>query len=363
MQTRKNRMLAVVTFGILLNFVAFSESLTLGNLISGMLQVVPDSTTNSNTSTSNSLAPFFTKLKDVTELTTDITQGDYVSALIDGIDFLETFSALPEPVKLILKIYEMNDCSLVRCLSKQSSPQVKTDFTNGIKEIVMCSAKTRNALSIAMMETLSDHILCDQQNNDLRAIVISAEGSVFSSGHNLKELMKRSDKGIDSPVPVIAKVDGVAAAAGCQLVAQCDIAICSEKSQFSTPGANFGIFCSTPGVALSRCVNKMPALYMLLTGLPVSAQEAFQIGLITKVRSSDQLNEEIENICRAIKTKSRDVIELGKRFYYKQIQYDVKKAYELGGDKMVENLQLPDCKEGIQSFIEKRKPQWGTGKD
>ncbi|ENN77803.1 uncharacterized protein LOC109536777 [Dendroctonus ponderosae] len=107
MQTRKNRMLAVVTFGILLNFVAFSESLTLGNLISGMLQVVPDSTTNSNTSTSNSLAPFFTKLKDVTELTTDITQGDYVSALIDGIDFLETFSALPEPVKLILKIYEM----------------------------------------------------------------------------------------------------------------------------------------------------------------------------------------------------------------------------------------------------------------
>ncbi|ERL95141.1 hypothetical protein D910_12410 [Dendroctonus ponderosae] len=235
----------------------------------------------------------------------------------------------------------------------------------------------KNALSIAMMETLSDHILCDQQNNDLRAIVISAEGSVFSSGHNLKELANNREKQevcfkiatqlmnciIDSPVPVIAKVDGVAAAAGCQLVAQCDIAICSEKSQFSTPGANFGIFCSTPGVALSRCVNKMPALYMLLTGLPVSAQEAFQIGLITKVRSSDQLNEEIENICRAIKTKSRDVIELGKRFYYKQIQYDVKKAYELGGDKMVENLQLPDCKEGIQSFIEKRKPQWGTGKD
>ncbi|XP_066253811.1 enoyl-CoA hydratase domain-containing protein 3, mitochondrial isoform X1 [Euwallacea similis] len=255
-----------------------------------------------------------------------------------------------------------------------TSPQIKTEFANGIKEIVMCNSQARNALSIEMMENLIYHLTSDQQNKELRVIVISGEGPAFSAGHNLKELVSDQSKQqkcfqlaselmnkiLDCPVPVIAKVDGIAAAAGCQLVAQCDMAIASKRSVFSTPGANFGIFCSTPGVALARSIPKTSALYMLFTGFPVSAEEAFRIGLITKVCSEEKLNEELENICNAIKAKSRDIVELGKTFYYQQIHYNVKKAYELGGEKMQENLQLPDCKEGIQSFIEKRKPRWGS---
>lgn len=122
--------------------------------------------------------------------------------------------------------------------------------------------------------------------------------------------------------------------------------------------ANFGIFCSTPGIALARCVNKMAALHMLLTGLPISAEEAKHIGLVTQVCRPESLDETLQIICNAITSKSRHVIELGKRFYYKQIQYDIRKAYELGADKMLDNLQIPDCQEGIRSFIEKRKPNW-----
>jgi len=260
--------------------------------------------------------------------------------------------------------------------SMSSLDFTKADFANGIKTITMSHPKTRNSLSIDMMKNLIDNITSDKDNYQLRAILITAEGPVFSGGHNLKELAESHENQkecfilatklmnaiIDSPVPIIAKVDGLAAAAGCQLVAQCDIAICSQKSTFSTPGVDLGIFCSTPGVALARCVNKMTALHMLLTGLPLQAHQAMQVGLVTKVCHNEEINNEIKIICDAIKIKSRDVIELGKRFYYKQIHYDVKKAYELGGDKMLENLQMDDCKEGIRSFIEKRKPKWGEGK-
>ncbi|KAF7285925.1 hypothetical protein GWI33_008898 [Rhynchophorus ferrugineus] len=254
-----------------------------------------------------------------------------------------------------------------RCMSQYT----KTELSNGIKTITMCDTKTRNSLSINMMGDLIKNIK-DTNNTDLRVIIITSEGPVFSAGHNLKEIAQDPLKQrtcfnlaselmfsiIDSPVPVIAKVDGVAAAAGCQLVAQCDIAVCTDRSKFSTPGANFGIFCSTPGIALARCVNKMATLHMLLAGLPVSAEEAKNIGLVTQVCKPEMLDEYLQVICTAITTKSRDVIELGKRFYYKQIQYDIRKAYELGADKMVDNLQIPDCQEGIKSFIEKRKPQW-----
>ncbi|XP_060521723.1 enoyl-CoA hydratase domain-containing protein 3, mitochondrial isoform X2 [Cylas formicarius] len=248
----------------------------------------------------------------------------------------------------------------------------KVQFKSGVSEIKLCDLKSRNSLSIAMMQNLINNITEHQNNEIVRAIVISAEGPVFSAGHNLKELAKGRETQenvfklasqlmcslIDCPVPVIAKIDGMAAAAGCQLVAQCDIAVCSETSAFSTPGANFGIFCSTPGVALARCVTKMSALYMLLTGLPVKANEAKSIGLVSKVCPSNQLDEEIMFICDAIKLKSRSVIELGKKFYYKQIREDVKKAYTLGEQKMLENLELDDSKEGLRSFTEKRRPIW-----
>lgn len=132
------------------------------------------------------------------------------------------------------------------------------------------------------------------------------------------------------------------------------------KLHFGSSRANFGIFCSTPGVALARCIHKTAALYMLLTGNPISAEEAYRMGLVTKLCSAEELDGEVESVCNSIKAKSREVIQLGKKFYYEQIQYDIRQAYEKGGEKMVENLQMPDCKEGIKSFIEKRKPQWGN---
>ncbi|XP_061379189.1 enoyl-CoA hydratase domain-containing protein 3, mitochondrial isoform X3 [Danaus plexippus] len=163
---------------------------------------------------------------------------------------------------------------------------------------------------------------------------------------------------IQSPVPVIAKVNGFAAAAGCQLVATCDIIICSDKSKFSTPGANFGIFCSTPGIAIGRSVPKSRAMYMLLTGEPLSAQEAYESGLVTKVVPAEKLDSEVNETVEQIKRKSRSVISLGKEFFYKQIGLNVIDAYRLGEEIMVKNINSLDGQEGINSFVEKRKAVW-----
>nr|CAI5832482.1 unnamed protein product [Callosobruchus analis] len=225
-----------------------------------------------------------------------------------------------------------------------------------------------------MMKQLLHHIKGDAENKGLRVIVLTAHGPVFSAGHNLKELAAEQGKPvheevfrlssdlmtsiIECPVPVLAQIDGLAAAAGCQLVAQCDIAICTENSSFSTPGANFGIFCSTPGIPLARKVLKSTALKMVLTGQTISAAEAKSSGLVATVCSKENLEDEVKSTCDSIINKSRSVIELGKRFFYKQVDLQLKKAYELGAKKMVENLELSDGKEGVQSFVEKRKPKW-----
>jgi len=245
---------------------------------------------------------------------------------------------------------------------------------NGTRNIVLNDEKTRNSMSLAMLESLLKSITNNQHDSALRCIVLSAKGKVFSAGHNLKELAPEcgsdSHQGIfnkcaelmdsimKSPVPVIAKIDGLAAAAGCQLVATCDIVVCSDSSKFSTPGANFGIFCSTPGIAVARVVPRMKASYMLLTGLPISAQDALASGLVTDVVPANQLDQRVEEICDAIKHKSRPVIELGKRFFYAQLNMDVATAYSLGGQTMVQNLAMSDGKEGISSFIGKRKAVW-----
>ncbi|XP_011548891.3 enoyl-CoA hydratase domain-containing protein 3, mitochondrial [Plutella xylostella] len=245
---------------------------------------------------------------------------------------------------------------------------------DGTREITLNNDKTRNSLSLDMMSYLVEEINRDKDIDSLRAIVLTAKGHVFSAGHNLKELQASSgveqhkvifDKATElmmsivrSPVPIIAKVNGVVAAAGCQLVAQCDMAVCSETSKFSTPGANFGIFCSTPGIAVGRSVPKSRAMYMLLTGEAISAQEAYESGLVTKVVTADQLDKEVNNIIDKIKMKSRSVVSLGKEFYYKQIELGLSEAYKLGGELMVKNVNMGDGQEGIKSFIEKRKPVW-----
>jgi len=225
-----------------------------------------------------------------------------------------------------------------------------------------------------MMENIMSEIKRNESDKSLRVIVLSSTGPVFSAGHNLKELSP--DKGYEShkkvfnkcheliktinlsPVPIIAKIDGLAAAAGLQLAASCDLAICTEKSTFSTPGASFGIFCSTPGIAISRVIPRMKSSYMLLTGLPITSQEALQVGLVSSVVKSEELDNELVKICDAIKSKSRAVVSFGKNFYYQQLAMDLNSAYNAGSKAMADNLQLQDGQEGIKSFIEKRKPKW-----
>ncbi|KNC24204.1 hypothetical protein FF38_02179 [Lucilia cuprina] len=260
--------------------------------------------------------------------------------------------------------------------STREAAQTYTKVTqsNGIREICLNEPKTRNSLSMGMMNSILEALTSGWENKELRCIVLSAKGPVWSAGHNLKELIPGSEQNCQkevfqklsdiilniykAPVPVIAKVNGLAAAAGCQLVASCDIIIASEKSNFSTPGANFGVFCSTPGIAISRVMARPQSAYMLMTGLPITAQEAFTAGLVSRVVPEAELETEMQKVTDAIKHKSRTVIALGKEFYYKQLNLSIEDAYKLGSEKMLENLSLNDCQEGLRSFVEKRKAQW-----
>lgn len=227
------------------------------------------------------------------------------------------------------------------------------------------------------MKRLISTIKLDEDNPNLRCIVIAAgKGKIFSSGHDLKELSREAGPSIHkevfdtaeqlmqtiirSPVPIIAKVDGHAAAAGCQLVAQCDLAICSDRAKFSTPGINVGIFCSTPCIPLSRSVPRKSALEMLYTGEPIDAKEAYRIGLVNRVVPQEKLDVELDKLVDSILNKSRYVVELGKRFFYEQIDMKMTDAYHLGGTVMRENLLMVDAEEGINAFIAKRKPKWGN---
>ncbi|XP_050348112.1 enoyl-CoA hydratase domain-containing protein 3, mitochondrial isoform X1 [Nymphalis io] len=276
---------------------------------------------------------------------------------------------------LILELLQRNILKPLTLISRGVHSQyLITKESNGTREITLNHEKTKNSLSLVMMENLITAINENKNDTSLRAIILSAKGNVFSAGHNLKELQISTGTDqhklifnkatelmksiIQSPVPVIAKVNGFATAAGCQLVATCDIIICSDKSKFSTPGANFGIFCSTPGIALGRSVPKSRAMHMLLTGEPINAQEAYDSGLVTKVVPADKLDEEVSRIVEQIKHKSRCVIALGKEFFYKQINLDTLDAYKLGEDIMVQNVNSNDGQEGIQSFVEKRKASW-----
>ncbi|KAM5235321.1 enoyl-CoA hydratase domain-containing protein 3, mitochondrial [Ctenodactylus gundi] len=245
---------------------------------------------------------------------------------------------------------------------------------DGIRNIILSNPQKRNALSLAMLKSLRSDILHEAESEDLKVIIISAEGPVFSSGHDLKELMEERGRDYHAevfqtcsevmmlirnhPVPIIAMVNGLATAAGCQLVATCDIAVASDKSSFATPGVNVGLFCSTPAVALGRAVPRKVALEMLFTGEPISAQEALLHGLLSKVVPEERLEDETMRIAKKIASLSRPVMSLGKATFYKQLSQDLKTAYGLASQVMVDNLALQDGQEGIKAFIQKRKPTW-----
>lgn len=245
---------------------------------------------------------------------------------------------------------------------------------DGVRRIILNNPKKRNALSLSMLESLQKNILRDADSKDLRVIIISANGPVFSSGHDLKELTSARGRDYhtkvfstcsdvmrliqDLPVPVIAMVNGVATAAGCQLVASCDIAVASEKSTFATPGVNVGLFCSTPAVAIGRAVPRKVAMEMLFTGAPISAHDALLHGLVSKVVPESRLEEETLAIAQRICQSSQPVVALGKATFYRQMAQGRDAAYATASGVMVDNLALSDGQEGIRAFIEKRKPVW-----
>ena len=247
------------------------------------------------------------------------------------------------------------------------------DVMDRVAILTLNHPEKRNPLSRAMLACLKDHLSRIEADPAVRAVIIRATGPVFSAGHDLRELVGASEPEHASlfalctevmqairklPKPVIAQVQGIATAAGCQLVATCDLVVAAEDATFATPGVKIGLFCTTPGVALSRAVGAKKAMEMLLTGMSVTAQEAERIGLVNRVVPASRLQEETLKLAQQIVTASSFTVGIGKRAFYEQLPLDVPAAYELAQQVMVENGQAPDAQEGIAAFLEKRKPEW-----
>jgi enoyl-CoA hydratase/carnithine racemase len=250
---------------------------------------------------------------------------------------------------------------------------------SGVAVLTLNRPQARNSLSEAMLEALGDALTAIAHEASVRAVVLTANGPAFSAGHDLKELNARrsdEDRGrayfkhimkmcsavmqqiVMLPQPVIAAVQGTATAAGCQLVASCDLAIASHNAKFATPGVNIGLFCSTPMVALSRNVSPKHAMEMLLTGEMISAEDALRIGLVNRVVAPGHEREEALKLAEKITAKSALTVKIGKEGFYRQLEMPLAAAYDYVSGVMVENLMVRDAEEGISAFIEKREPTW-----
>ena len=250
---------------------------------------------------------------------------------------------------------------------------------DGILRLTLNDSGRRNALSEAMLGQLGAAFAEASGDPSVRVIVLAANGPAFCSGHDLKEITAGRagpDCGkayftkimalcsgvmqaiVNCPKPVIAEVTGIATAAGCQLVASCDLAIAAETAKFSTPGVNIGLFCSTPMVALSRNVANKHAMEMLLTGDMTSASRAAEIGLVNRVVAPEAVREATMEMARKLASKSSMTLATGKRAFYAQREMTLSEAYDYASEVMVENMLARDAKEGIDAFIEKRAPQW-----
>jgi enoyl-CoA hydratase/carnithine racemase len=247
------------------------------------------------------------------------------------------------------------------------------EMTAPVARVMLNRPERRNALSLALMRELTLCLREIGESNEIRAVILSAAGSVFSSGHDLNEMRGRSisdyrqifDACVEMmtaikniPQPVIAEVQGMATAAGCQLVAACDLAVASEEAKFATPGVRIGLFCSTPMVELTRAVGRKRALEMLMTGTPIDARTAAEWGLVNRVAPAAQLREETLALAERIIEASPLVIGIGKQAFYAQIDLDQAKAYDYTKEVMSLNAMAEDAQEGIGAFLEKRKPCW-----
>jgi len=243
-----------------------------------------------------------------------------------------------------------------------------------VRNLVINRPSSYNALSIACMEAIIVEFEALSEDRSVSVVILSGAGKGFCAGHDLKEMRGNPEKEfyektfdtctrmmlsiVDCPKPVIARVHGVASAAGCQLVATCDLAVADESTRFSTPGVNIGLFCSTPMVALSRNVSRKHAMEMLLTGDFIPARRAYEIGLINRVVPSGELDAAAMEFASKIASKSTLTLRTGKKAFYEQIDKDLRGAYEYASRVMVENMMARDAEEGIDAFIEKREPRW-----
>ena len=255
-----------------------------------------------------------------------------------------------------------------------AEPVLLRQDTGGIATLTLNRPAARNALSLALMNALQDALDAIREDDSVRVVVVKATGPAFCAGHDLREM--RADSSPEAtehlfrtcarlmtsvvrlPKPVIAQVHGIATAAGCQLVASCDLAICSEEARFATPGVQIGLFCSTPMVALSRAVPRKAAMEMLLLGEPVDAQEALRIGLVNRVVSAEGLDAAVAEMAARIAAKARRVLAVGKEAFARQGEMSLDEAYAYTAQVMTRNMAMADAQEGIDAFLTKRAPVW-----
>jgi enoyl-CoA hydratase/carnithine racemase len=251
---------------------------------------------------------------------------------------------------------------------------VELERNDGVARLVLNRPERRNALSQEVMVEMLHALDTVATDETTRVLVIEGRGPAFSAGHDLAEMtakrgavfyqelfstcVRLMTRVHELPQPVIAKVHGVATAAGCQLVAACDLAVASDDARFATPGVNIGLFCSTPMVPVARSIGRKRALEMLFTGEMIDARTALEWGLVNRVVAADRLDQEVDELARRIASASAYVLALGKRAFYAQDQLPEDGAYDIAYEVMVDNAQADDAHEGMRAFLEKRAPQW-----
>lgn len=251
---------------------------------------------------------------------------------------------------------------------------VLVEDAGAVRTLTLNRPAARNALSLALIERLIRELAAAEAAAQVHAVVLAANGPAFCAGHDLKELRERNTREWTAGLfevcsalmisitrlrqPVIAKVQGIATAAGCQLVATCDLAFAAETATFATPGVNIGLFCSTPMVALSRAVGRKRAMEMLLTGHPISAADAAAAGLINRAVPAGELDGAVGELAATIAAKAPKVLAIGKRAFYEQAEMGLTEAYDYASGVMARNMLERDAHEGIDAFLAKRRPAW-----
>lgn len=261
--------------------------------------------------------------------------------------------------------------------TNSNEPLVIRENAGSVVTLTLNSPKQFNALSVELLTAMQAQLDNIAQDTTIQVLVIAANGKAFCAGHNLKEMRANPDEAFQRalfeqcsqmmltinrmPQVVIAKVEGIATAAGCQLVAACDLAVASDNTKFATSGINVGLFCSTPAVAVSRNLSRKQAFEMLITGEFIDAYTALQQGLINRVASAEQLDQTLQSLIEAITAKSSVAVRTGKNMFYKQLHMELAEAYEYAAEVMTCNMMADDVSEGIDAFIEKRSAIW-TGR-